>query len=99
MEDKKFLPIGSIVILKNATKKIMISGYCSMTPEHKGELFDYTGCLYPEGLLSSDQVCLFNNDQIDKVFYEGYTDDESKEFHKKLIENYPKIVELAKSEK
>ena len=62
--NKSFLPVGTVVILKNATKKIMITGFCSLSREHEGKLFDYTGCIYPEGILSSDQICLFNQDQI-----------------------------------
>ncbi len=100
MEEKKatkeFLPIGSVVILKNATKKVMVIGYCSMTPEQKDKLFDYTGCLYPEGLLSSDQICLFDHEQIDKTFFTGYEDDEEKDFNKKLVDNYDQIVEESK---
>lgn len=98
MKEKKFLPVGTVVILNDATKKLMITGFCSMTPGHKGELFDYTGCLYPEGLLSSDQICLFNNDQIKEVFFKGYENEEETEFKKKLNDNYDKMVELAKEQ-
>lgn len=98
MKEKNFLPVGTVVILNDATKKLMITGFCSMTPGHKGELFDYTGCLYPEGLLSSDQICLFNNDQIKEVFFKGYESDEETEFKKKLAENYDKMVQLAKEQ-
>ena len=98
MKEEKFLPVGTVVILKDATKKLMITGFCSMTPDHKGELFDYTGCLYPEGLLSSDQICLFNHDQIKEVFFKGYANEEETEFKKKLDENYDKMVKLAKEQ-
>ncbi len=98
MKEKKFLPVGTVVILNDATKKLMITGFCSMTPGHKGELFDYTGCLYPEGLLSSDQICLFNNDQIKEVFFKGYENEEETEFKTKLIDNYDKMVQLAKEQ-
>ena len=31
---EKFLPIGSVVLLKGGTKKVMITGYCMKTAEH-----------------------------------------------------------------
>lgn len=96
--DKKFLPVGSVVLLKNATKKIMITGFCSLSPEHKGKLFDYTGCLYPEGLLSSDQICLFDHEQIGEVFYKGFESDEEVEFKTKLLSNYDKMIEMVNSQ-
>ena len=95
--NKSFLPVGTVVILKNATIKIMITGFCSLSKEHEGKLFDYTGCIYPEGILSSDQICLFNQDQIDEVFFKGYENDEEKTFKEKLTENYDQIVQLASS--
>ncbi len=90
---EKFLPIGSIVVLKNATKRIMITGFASMSPETGDTVFDYSGCSYPEGFFNYNQVLVFNHDQIDKVYFKGYTDEESTEFHKVLIEELNKIEE------
>lgn len=78
MEQEKFLPIGTVVLLKGGKKRMMITGFLP-SPDNKN-LYDYSGCLYPEGFLSSEQVCLFNHDQIDKIYNLGYQDDESKEF-------------------
>lgn len=77
---EKFLPLGSVVLLKNASKKLMITGYCSSPVDGKGKFYDYTGVLYPEGLLSSDKTALFNHSQIDKIFFLGFENDESKAF-------------------
>ena len=44
----KYLPIGSVVLLKNGRKKIMIYGRKQMHVE-TGEEWDYLACLYPEG--------------------------------------------------
>ena len=86
---KVLLPIGSVVLLKEATKRIMITGFCVKSDEDN-ELFDYAGCLYPEGLISSRENLLFNNDQIGKVFFVGYSDEEEKHFKQAL---YDKIGE------
>ena len=71
---KEFLPIGTVVLLKEATKKIMIVGYLPITSDNKK--FDYSGVLYPIGSLSPDQSLLFNSEDIDKVFFTGYKDEE-----------------------
>lgn len=78
MIQDKFLPIGTVVLLKGGSKRLMISGFLPISDDKKH--FDYSGCLYPEGFLSSDQVCLFNHEQIEKVYNMGYQDEESKEF-------------------
>lgn len=81
---EKFLPIGSVVILEGGTKKIMITGFCSISEMDRTQVYDYSGCIYPEGYLSSNQICLFNHDQIEKVFFAGYESEEEKEFKKSL---------------
>ena len=86
MINKKFLPIGTVVLLKNATKKLMITGFCTVPENGKNETYDYCACLYPEGIISSNQVALFNHDQIDKVFYMGFQNEEEKDFKKRLDE-------------
>ena len=82
----KFLPIGSVVLLKGGEKKVMITGFCSSAIEDTSKVYDYTGCVYPEGYLDFEQICLFDHEQIDKVFFVGYQDDEEKEFKKILTE-------------
>ncbi len=81
---EKYLPIGTVCILKEAKKRIMIIGFAAKGKETKDKLFDYIGCLYPEGVISSDKNLLFNHDQIDKVFSLGYVDEEQKQLMVKL---------------
>lgn len=85
---EKYLPVGTVVLLKNGKKRVMITGFC-VTPQGKDEAYDYSGCLYPEGFLSSSQNCLFNHSQIEKVFHMGLIDEEEIKFKgqlKSLIE-------------
>ncbi len=87
----KFLPIGSVVLLSGGTKKAMITGFCSISDDDKTKIYDYCGCIYPEGYLTSNQICLFNHDQIEEIFYIGYEDEEEKEFKeslKEILEEY-----------
>lgn len=83
MEDK-FLPIGTVVMLKGGQKRVMIIGFCAMTKEKEGKIFDYSGCVYPEGLMSSNQTCMFDHEQIEKIYYKGLVDEEEVEFKNKL---------------
>ena len=81
---EKYLPIGTVVLLKGGKKRAMITGFCSVAQENQEKIYDYSGCVYPEGYLSSNQVCLFDHDQIDKIFFLGYEDEEEKAFKEKL---------------
>lgn len=84
MNYDKYLPIGSVIMLKGGKKRIMIVGFCSISRENKNKIYDYSGCLYPEGLISTDQVLLFDHSQIDKIYHIGLVDDEEKKFKIKL---------------
>ena len=93
MEDIKnsLLPIGSVVLLKGGIKKVMIIGFAPKVAnqedgKQREDMWDYSGCIYPEGLLSSDQILVFDHTQITEVFNVGYEDDEEKKFKKKLME-------------
>lgn len=103
MEDnnKKFLPIGTVVLLKGGKKELMIMSYC-VFPTGKaydkngktnvnGMMFDYGGCFYPEGMIKSDQLFVFNHDQIDRVCFKGYVTKSYSEISDKLNDNYDKL--------
>ena len=82
---EKFLPLGTVVMLKGASKRLMITGFCTMASEEaEGVMYDYSGCMYPEGVISSDQTALFNHDQIEKIYHMGLVDQEEKDFKIKL---------------
>ena len=97
---EKYLPIGTVVLLKNAIKRIMIIGFCSRERnDSDSKIYDYCGCLYPEGLLTSDRALLFDHNQIEKIYHIGLSnDDEEKQFKKNLkkameeFEKYNKTI-------
>ncbi|OQA22166.1 MAG: hypothetical protein BWY61_01681 [Firmicutes bacterium ADurb.Bin354] len=69
------LPIGSVVILNNGEKKLMIVGQ-SQTPAGEPEkIFDYSAVLYPQGFYDRNNTYLFNHEDIKKIYYIGYMDD------------------------
>ena len=81
---EKYLPIGTVVLLKNGKKKLMIIGFCSSEKNKNNVVYDYSGCLYPEGLLSSEQIALFNHEQIAEIVSIGFSNNEDIEFKNKL---------------
>jgi len=83
---EKYLPIGSVVLLKGATKRVMVSGFLAVDNEDTSVVYDYSGCMYPEGFLGSDQVLMFNHDQIESISFAGFEDKEQEEFLKNLKE-------------
>ena len=74
------LPIGSVVLLKDSTKKLMIMGYAQVAARDPNVVWDYTGCVFPEGFIGPDKMFMFNRDQIDQVFALGYQDQEQMSF-------------------
>lgn len=92
---EKFLPIGTIVLLKGGKKELMIMSYCIVPTgeiydknglvEMEETMFDYGGCVYPEGMITSDQLFAFNHEQIEKICYMGYETDKQKEISKILV--------------
>lgn len=94
MKVEKYLPIGTVCLLKNAKKRVMVTGFAAKGKETGDKMFDYIGCLYPEGVISSDKNLLFNHDQIDKIFYMGYVDDEQKELMNKLKSYLDKTADI-----
>ena len=83
---EKYLPIGTVVMLTGGTKRVMITGFCAVEEDDKRKIWDYSGCMYPEGFLSSDQTCLFDHSQIEKIYHLGLVDDEEEELKKTLKE-------------
>lgn len=102
MEEKmrdKYLPIGSVVLLKGGTKKAMITGFCSVSAEDKTKIYDYTGCVYPEGYLDFNEVCLFDHSQIETIYHLGFINDEEETFKKELeemVENFKDGEKISK---
>ena len=87
IEKKELLPIGSVVRLKDGKKKVMITGFCVSTSEEDNKMYDYCGCMYPEGVISSDKNLVFNHNQIEELFFLGYVNVEEQEFKIKLYKN------------
>lgn len=91
MRIDNLLPLGSIVLLHGGEKRLMIVGQRILSRScFKKREYDYTGLIYPEGFVSTKEFYVFDHDDIEKVFFVGYEDEERKEFLGKLKELYEK---------
>ena len=90
MRINELLPIGSIVLLKDGEKKLMINGILQSEAEGDGKEYDYLGVLYPEGHIGGEFQYLFNHEDIDQVFFRGYDDKDRTLFLERLSSLYEK---------
>jgi uncharacterized protein (TIGR02452 family) len=81
---KKYLPVGTIVELRNDNKKLIVLGFCFETTDKT--VFDYCGCLYPEGLTYNKELKTYNHYQISKIYHIGYFNYQHQIFRDKLLE-------------
>ena len=81
---KDLLPLGSVVLLKNANKRLMIIGRVQVNAEDE-IIYDYSACYYPEGVLSSDEIFFFNRDMIDRVYFIGFQDPTELDFREEVL--------------
>lgn len=80
----RVLPIGTVVLLSGATKRLMILGYHRTSAENPDKIYDYCGCVYPDGYLSPEQTAVFDHEQIERIYALGLQNDEEKLFQDKL---------------
>lgn len=80
---KKFLPIGSVVLLKESQKRIMIVGVMQKQAGTE-KVWDYSACLYPEGILDPERLYLFDSEQIERLYFIGLQDGEGLAYLNKL---------------
>lgn len=88
---EKYLPIGTVVTLKNGTKKVMILGFCAAEKEDT-KVFDYSGCLYPEGIIDPSKAYLFNHEQIEEIYHLGLADDDEEKVFKEKLNKVSKLI-------
>lgn len=87
---KEYLPLGSVVVLKHGEKKVMICGRIQKEVRY-GEIFDYCACLYPEGMIDSKSVYLFNQEDIACIYYIGLQDSEEFAFRHRIEEELKRL--------
>lgn len=75
---KNLLPLGSVVLLKDATKSLIIIGV--MQRDDEGNEYDYISCVFPEGYVNAETFFLFNHEDIADVAFVGCINSESQSY-------------------
>lgn len=79
------LPIGSVVSLKGFERRVMVAGVRQVEPETE-KTWDYSGCFYPQGIVNSHELVLFDQNHVDSLYFLGFRDGEGLVFTRKLLE-------------
>ncbi len=88
MKIKELLPIGSIVLLKDGEKRLMITGIMQSDASDLSKEYDYLAVLYPEGHIGDQFQYLFNHEDINEIVFRGFEDEERNIFLEKLVVLY-----------
>lgn len=91
MNINDLLPIGSVVLLKEGQKKLMIFGIKQSDEKDETNEFDYAGVMYPEGNMGLEYQFVFNHEDIAETVFRGFEDDERKAFITELTTVYQDI--------
>ncbi len=94
---ENMLPIGSVVLLKNAVKKTMIIGYKQVSASDPGKIYDYAGIMYPYGSMGAATQFVFNHKDIQDIIFRGYTNSEWDEMIEALeneVNENPELKEI-----
>ena len=89
--EEKYLPIGTVCLLKGGKKRVMIIGFGIRPNENPDIIYDYLGCLFPEGVVSLEQNMVFNHDQIQTIINKGFADEETSKFNEMLKNTVAKM--------
>ena len=65
---KNLLPIGSVVLLKGGEKRLMICGRIQ-TRAGSDRVYDYSACLYPEGITGPAGMYFFDREAVETFLY------------------------------
>lgn len=86
------LPLGSVVLLKKTDERAVIIGRMIKEKE-TGIIHQYAGCLYPKGCVNSNQLLVFDTNDIQMLLAIGYQN--SKEIqYRKAVEDLLEKGEL-----
>ena len=81
---KDLLPIGSVVALEGATRKLMIIGLLVQDEQTK-TMYDYIGEPFPEGYIDAETMFLFQHEDIKSVHFLGYLNAEAQAYRAELM--------------
>lgn len=88
---RKYLPIGTIVKLKNVDKLTMIAGYFPRGEAQNGHVWDYAAFPYPEGMIDNEKIVQLDNEAIERVIVMGYQDELQMSFIRVVMDKAEEI--------
>lgn len=88
---ENLLPIGSVVLLEGGNKRLMICGRIQARTGDK-TVYDYSGCYFPEGIVSSSSMFFFNHENIENVYFIGFQDEEEIAFRRDTLATLPELM-------
>ncbi|MEI3604354.1 DUF4176 domain-containing protein [Pseudogracilibacillus sp. SE30717A] len=83
---KHYLPVGSVVGLKNDSRRLLIIGR-QLYSETNHVIRDFAALEYPNGFVNSkEKFILFDRKDIEVVYHYGYVDEKERELDRLLYE-------------
>lgn len=83
---KKYLPVGSVVGLRNDSRRLLIIGR-QLFSETNQVIRDYAAIEYPNGFVDSkEKFILFDQNDITVVYHYGYVDEKEMQLDSLLHE-------------
>lgn len=83
---ERTLPVGSVVSLYGAEKRLMVLGYLKYLKGDDTRVYDYCGCTFPEGYLDSESTAVFDHADIEHIYALGFQDEVQFDFKSRLIQ-------------
>ena len=94
MKIKDLLPIGSVIIMKEGEQPLMIYGILQMEGRKsllkKPKEYDYVCVPYPQGNMGEGSSFFANHEDIDKILFRGFENEEREKFLDELSRLYEK---------
>ena len=88
LEKEKLLSLGSIVYLREGSLRMVVVGRHPTVKkdENKPIMFDYAAVSHPIGYAGDDKMFYFNHENIDKVVFEGFSNEDDERFLEVMTE-------------
>lgn len=83
---RNLLPLGSVVLLKGANKRLLICGRIQ-TKVGECKIYEYSACPYPEGIVDPSKMYFFDHSSIARVYFIGFQDEEELTFRTQRLAN------------
>ena len=80
-----WLALGSVVTLHGGSRRVMVVGRVQRDA-HTGIVYDYSGCPWPQGMVDSSHLIVFNRDDVAQVHGGGFVDEQESAWSRILDE-------------